>query len=207
MARPKNIGAIVPSSRALARAIAAQLDPACPGPVLELGPGTGVITEAILRRGVAPERLILVEFDPHMAACLTRRFEGVQVIEGDAFDLGRTLGPLAGQPFSGIVSGLPLLNFPTVRRRAYVEGVCRLLSPGAPFVQFSYGVNAPVSAAARLWGGAGRPGLGQPAPCPCLGVPQKLRFMLRVLLQHKLQQSRAWCYAASLCCQPMRVAA
>jgi len=145
MTRPKNIGAIAPSSRGLARAIAARIDPAKSGPVLELGPGTGVITEAILQRGVAPGRLILVEYDPEMAACLTRRFEGVRVIEGDAFDLGRTLGPLASQPFSGIVSGLPLLNFPAIRRRAYVEGVCRLLEPGAPFVQFSYGVNAPVA--------------------------------------------------------------
>ena len=144
MARPKNIGAIAPSSRALARAIAAQVDPAMPGAVLELGPGTGVITEAILERGVAPGRLILVEFDAEMAACLARRFEGVRVIEGDAFDLSRTLGPLASQTFSGIISGLPLLNFPTARRRAYLEGVCRLLEPGAPFVQFSYGVNAPV---------------------------------------------------------------
>lgn len=142
---PKSVGAIAPSSRALARAIAARLDPARPGAVLELGPGTGVITEAILERGVAPARLVLVEYDPEMAACLARRFEGVRVIEGDAFNLGHTLGPLAGQPFSGVISGLPLLNFPNLRRRAYVEGVCRLLEPGAPFVQFSYGVNAPVA--------------------------------------------------------------
>jgi phosphatidylethanolamine/phosphatidyl-N-methylethanolamine N-methyltransferase len=114
--------------------------------VLELGPGTGVITEAILNRGIAPERLTLVEYDREMAARLARRFPGVRVIEGDAFDLPRTLGPLAAQTYSGIVSGLPLLNFPTLRRRAYVEGVCRLLSPGAPLVQFSYGVNAPVMA-------------------------------------------------------------
>ncbi len=144
MARPKSIGAIVPSSRGLARAIAQQIDPVRPGPLLELGPGTGVVTEALLARGVGGERLTLVEYDSDMAACLGRRFKGVRVIEGDAFDLGRTLGPMASQAFSGIVSGLPLLNFPPPRRRAYVEGVCRLLGPGAPFVQFSYGVSAPV---------------------------------------------------------------
>jgi phosphatidylethanolamine/phosphatidyl-N-methylethanolamine N-methyltransferase len=81
-----------------------------------------------------------------MAAGLARRFSRVRVIEGDAFDLARTLGPLGAQPYSGIVSGLPLLNFPPLRRRAFVEGVCRLLGPGAPLVQFSYGVNAPVLA-------------------------------------------------------------
>jgi phosphatidylethanolamine/phosphatidyl-N-methylethanolamine N-methyltransferase len=145
VSRPKNIGAIVPSSRALARAIAAQIDPGRPGPVLELGPGTGVVTEALLERGLAGERLTLVEYDPDMAACLARRFERVQVIEGDAFDLGRTLGPSVQPSFSAIVSGLPLLNFPFHRRHGFVEAACRLLGPDAPLVQFSYGVNAPVS--------------------------------------------------------------
>lgn len=143
---PKSVGAIVPSSRALARAIASQVDPGRPGPVLELGPGTGVVTEALLERGVAGERLTLVEYDPDMAACLARRFQGVEVIEGDAFDLGRTLVPRAEPNFSAIVSGLPLLNFPFPRRRGFVEAACRLLIPGAPLIQFSYGMNAPVSA-------------------------------------------------------------
>lgn len=146
VARPKNIGAIVPSSRVLARAIARELDPGHGGPVLELGPGTGVITEALLERGVAAERLTLVEYDGDMAAYLTRRFPGVAVIQGDAFDLARTLGPKTQSHFSAIISGLPLLNFPPARRHSFMEGACRLLAPGAPFVQFSYGVNAPVSA-------------------------------------------------------------
>jgi phosphatidylethanolamine/phosphatidyl-N-methylethanolamine N-methyltransferase len=145
VARPKNIGAIAPSSRALARAIARQIDPARPGPVLELGPGTGVITQALLERGLAPERLTLVEYDPDMAAFLTRRFRGVQVIEGDAFDLGRTLDGKASEEFSAIVSGLPLLNFPVSRRRVLMEGMGRRLLPGAPFIQFSYGLQPPVT--------------------------------------------------------------
>jgi phosphatidylethanolamine/phosphatidyl-N-methylethanolamine N-methyltransferase len=146
VAHPKNIGAIMPSSRALGRAIARQIDPARPGPVLELGPGTGVLTQAVLERGVAPGRLTLVEFDPDMAAFLISHFAGVDVIEGDAFDLGRTLGPKAREPFSAIISGIPLLNFPMARRRLFMEGVCRLLAPGAPLIQFSYGMQAPVVA-------------------------------------------------------------
>ena len=80
IARPKNIGAVVPSSRALARAIARQIDPARPGPILELGPGTGVITAAILDRGVAPERVTVIEYDPEFAAAIAARFHGVHVI-------------------------------------------------------------------------------------------------------------------------------
>ena len=143
VARPKNIGAIVPSSRALARAIARQVDPTHPGPVLELGPGTGVITEALLARGLVPERLTLVEYDSEMAAFLVGCFPGVRVIQGDAFDLSRTLG--APEKFSAIISGLPLLNFPVPRRRLLMEGIGRQLLPGAPFIQFSYGMQPPVA--------------------------------------------------------------
>ena len=144
VAHPKNIGAIMPSSRALGRAIARQVDPARPGPVLELGPGTGVLTQAVLERGITPGRLTLVEFDPDMAAFLAGHFDGVDVIEGDAFDRARTLGAKAREPFSAIISGIPLLNFPMARRRIFMEGVCRLLAPGAPLIQFSYGAHAPV---------------------------------------------------------------
>ncbi|HWC63926.1 MAG TPA: methyltransferase domain-containing protein [Rhizomicrobium sp.] len=137
MARPKNVGAIAPSGRALANAMARQINPDSSGPVLELGPGTGAITQAILEQGVAPGRLTLVEYDPDMAVFLAGRFEGVDIIQGDAFDLSHTLGAKAEVKFSAILSGLPLLNFPLARRRQYLEGACRLLSPGAPFVQFS----------------------------------------------------------------------
>jgi phosphatidylethanolamine/phosphatidyl-N-methylethanolamine N-methyltransferase len=144
MTRPKHIGAIAPSGPALARSMAQQIDPARPGPVLELGPGTGVITQALLERGIAPERLTAVEYNPDFAADLAARFAGVTIIQGDAFDLARTLGPGQSTPFAGIASGLPLLNFPMAFRRALIDGALARLAPGAPLVQFSYGMYAPV---------------------------------------------------------------
>jgi len=144
IARPKNIGAVAPSSRALARAIARQIDPSRPGPVLELGPGTGVVTSAILEHGIAPERLTVIEYDPDFAAAIAARFHGVHVVQGDAFDLTRTLGGRLTDPFAGIVSGIPLLNFPMARRLAYMEMLAGHLAPGAPLIQFSYGMHAPV---------------------------------------------------------------
>ena len=146
LARPKNVGAIMPSSPALARAIARQIDPALPGPVLELGPGTGVVTEALLERGVAPERITAIEYDADFARHVARRFPGVRVIRGDAFDLKRTLANESGDPFAGIVSGLPLLNHPIERRQALIEGALTKLLPGAPYVQFSYGFEPPIPA-------------------------------------------------------------
>lgn len=145
IARPKNIGAVAPSSRVLARAIARQIDPERPGPVLELGPGTGVITAALLERGIAPGRLTVIEYDPDFAAAIAARFHGIHVVQGDAFDLKRTLGARLTEPFAAIVSGIPLLNFPVPHRLAYMEMLASQLAPGAPLIQFSYGMHAPVA--------------------------------------------------------------
>lgn len=144
LARPSQIGAIAPSSAALARAMAREVDPGEPGPILELGPGTGVVTTALISRGVAPERVVSVEFDAELARLMTQRFPCVHVICGDAFDLAKTLGAKWERPFAAIVSSLPLRNQPMARRQALVEGGLLQLMPGAPFVQFSYGLGPPV---------------------------------------------------------------
>lgn len=141
--RPKAVGAVIPSGPALAKAMARQIDPKA-GPVLEVGPGTGVISEAILERGVAPSALTLVEYDDELARHLAARFPRVHVIQGDAFDLDNTLHGHDGRPFGAIVSSLPLLNHPMARRLAYMEAITRRLAPGAPLIQFSYGAHAPV---------------------------------------------------------------
>lgn len=146
LTRPKNVGAIAPSSPQLARAIAHEIDPAVQGPVLELGPGTGVVTEALIARGIAPARITAIEYDPEFVEIVAKRCPGVRVIHGDAFNLARTLGANS-ELFAGIVSGLPLLNFPPAHRRSFIEGALGKMQPGAPFVQFSYGWQPPVPAA------------------------------------------------------------
>jgi phosphatidylethanolamine/phosphatidyl-N-methylethanolamine N-methyltransferase len=143
LARPRGIGAIAPSSPRLARALAMQI-PQGKGPVLELGPGTGVVTEAILARGIAPEELTTIEYDPDFASLVKARFPRANVIRGDAFDLARTLGDTA--PFAAILSGLPLLNFPPESRAQLLTQIFARLAPNAPFIQFSYGLKPPVPA-------------------------------------------------------------
>lgn len=138
--RPKNVGAVLPSGPQLARAMAAQIK--LDGPVLELGPGTGAITGAILRR-VGAARLTAIEYDGDFAAALKTRFPQMRVIQGDAFDLDATLGHRT--PYAAILSGLPLLNFPMADRHRLLDGVAARLMPGAPFIQFSYGLHAPVT--------------------------------------------------------------
>ena len=138
---PKSVGAIFPSSPALAQAIARQIDPSA-GPVLEIGPGTGVVSDAILARGVVPQNLTLLEYDEDFARHLAARLSGVHVVQGDAFDMDRALG--ARPPFGAIVSCLPLLNFPAAQRVSFMDGLAARLLPGAPLIQFSYGLQAPV---------------------------------------------------------------
>jgi phosphatidylethanolamine/phosphatidyl-N-methylethanolamine N-methyltransferase len=142
--RPKNIGAVLPSSPALAQAIARQI---ARGPALELGPGTGAITTEILSHGIAPDDLTLVEYDEEFVRHNRARFPRVTIIQGDAFDLDKTLGH-RDQLFGAIVSGLPLLNFPMMMRHRLMDGALARLAPGAPFIQFSYGTQPPVPAPA-----------------------------------------------------------
>jgi phosphatidylethanolamine/phosphatidyl-N-methylethanolamine N-methyltransferase len=143
LANPRGVGAIAPSSSGLGDAIAAQIDPARPGPVLELGPGSGSVTRAILRRGVAPGRLSVIERDPAFAGLIRAQYPGVDVIEGDAFALDRTLAGRAPGPFAAIVSCLPLLNFPQAQRQALMKAAMDRLAPNAPLIQFSYGMRRP----------------------------------------------------------------
>ncbi len=157
---PIKTGALSPSSPALAKAMAAEIDPSVPGPVVEIGPGTGPVTEAILARGITPQRLVLVEFNREFCALLRKRFPGVTVIEGDGYALADTLGDTAGQPLAAVISSLPLMTRPMPVRLRTLVAALRLLRRGAPFVQFTYAMTAPIpprpsrftiTASPRIW--------------------------------------------------------
>jgi len=142
--KPKAVGAILPTSSVTARRMASVVNPASGLPVLELGPGTGVITKAILERGVAPGNLYSIEYSEDFVRFLRRDYPGVNFIQGDAFDLDATLGAHKDLTFDSVVSGVPLLNFPTPRRIAYVEDILDRIPAGRPIVQLTYGPRSPV---------------------------------------------------------------
>lgn len=142
--RPGRVAAVAPSSQALARMMTADLDPDT-GPVIELGGGTGKITEAILARGIAPDRLTVYETDPVFAGLLRDRFPGVTVIEADARTLAA--GPVSGA--GAVISGLPLLTIPERVQRQIVEAAFACMRPGGAFVQFTYGWRPPVDRPVR----------------------------------------------------------
>ena len=142
--KPKAVGSIVPTSSIAARRMASVVNPDSGLPVLELGPGTGVITRAILARGVKPENLYSIEYSDDFVRHLTAQFPGVNVIKGDAFDLDTTLGDKSGMIFDSVVSGVPLLNFPVAQRIRYIEDLLGRIPPGRPIMQLTYGPLSPV---------------------------------------------------------------
>jgi len=142
--KPLTTGAVTPSGRALARTMASYIDPRRPGPVIELGPGTGPVTEALLAQGIDPSRLVLVEFDPIFCRLLRARYPAATVVQGDAYGLKRLLIGVLRQPAAGVVSGLPLFTKPLHMRLRLLFEAFALMSPGAPFVQFTYNAVAPI---------------------------------------------------------------
>ena len=141
---PRVTGAVSPSGRFLARAMARAIDPDRPGLVVELGPGTGPVTKALLEHGVSAESLVLVEYEAGFCRLLAQRFPDVRVLRGDAYRLSQSLADLRGQPIRAVVSSLPLLNQPPARRQDLVAQAFSMMEPGGVFVQFTYGVASPV---------------------------------------------------------------
>lgn len=145
--KPVLTGAVSPSGRALARAMARLVDADSRWPVLELGPGTGPVTAALIEHGVAPERIVALEFNPEFCALLVKRFRGLNVVEGDAYDLATSLPPGLAGPYSAVVSSLPLLNSEPEARQALISSALGRVLPGGGLIQFSYGFGPPVPAA------------------------------------------------------------
>ena len=142
--KPLSTGAVMPSSRILARAMARCVDPKTDGPVIELGPGTGPVTQALVRRGIDPARLILVEFNPDFCRLLRARYPAATVVQGDAYRLRRLLENYVDKPAAAVVSGLPLVTKPLRTRLRLISDAMALLAPGAPFVQFTYAMLPPI---------------------------------------------------------------
>jgi phosphatidylethanolamine/phosphatidyl-N-methylethanolamine N-methyltransferase len=142
--RPLVTGAVTPSSRMLARTMASYVDPRLRGPMIELGPGTGPVTDALVRRGIAQDRLVLVEFNPDFCKLLTRRFPKATIIQGDAYDIRETLSGIVTERGAAVISSLPLFTKPLPMRLDLLNAIHELTHADAPFIQFTYAVVPPI---------------------------------------------------------------
>ena len=142
-ANPQRTGSVVPSSRHLAAAMARWLPSDPESYVLELGPGTGMITEALLRRGLREDRLVAIENNPKMARLLHERFPRAHVIAGDAWHLDDLLRrhrePI--ESVGAVISSLPLLNFSEELAQSLAKKIRDVLEPQGNWVQFSYRIH------------------------------------------------------------------
>ena len=143
--RPAELGAVLPSSPRLARAMAAEIDPGAPGAVVELGAGTGSVTRAILDAGVAPSDLIVVEREARFCRLIGRRFPGVGVLEADARNLAKTLAAAGVWRVKAVVSSLPLISMAEQARHRIADQVFASLAPSGTLVQFTYAPTPPLS--------------------------------------------------------------
>jgi phosphatidylethanolamine/phosphatidyl-N-methylethanolamine N-methyltransferase len=158
--KPLHMGAVMPSGRVLARTMAQYVDIKSSGPVVELGPGTGAITSALIEHGIDQKRLVLVEYNPGFCALLRDRYPHAKVVQGDAYTLRDSLRNVLSAPASAVVSGLPLVTKPMLTRLKLIRDAFVALAPGAPFVQFTYSVAPPIpkslpgvstEASERIW--------------------------------------------------------
>ncbi len=158
--KPLHMGAVMPSGKVLARTMAQYVDIDSTGPVVELGPGTGAITSALIEHGIDQKRLVLVEYNPSFCALLRDRYPQATVVQADAYALRDSLWDVLSVPASAVVSGLPLVTKPMLTRLKLIRDAFVALAPGAPFVQFTYSVAPPIpkslpgvstEASERIW--------------------------------------------------------
>jgi phosphatidylethanolamine/phosphatidyl-N-methylethanolamine N-methyltransferase len=137
---PRLIGAVSPSGPALAKRMASFVEIDRAGPIIELGPGTGPVTQALLARGIPANRLLLVEYEPRFCRMLGERYPGVRIVQGDAYGLKKTLaGAIDGQAAT-VVSSLPLLVRPERDRVELLHQAFELMGDDGLFIQFTYGL-------------------------------------------------------------------
>lgn len=135
---PRDMGTVFPSSPVLADEMASALSPSLlrDGVFVELGAGTGPVTEAMLRHGIPAERLYAVEKSRLLADELTKRFPGINVLCCGAEELRDFIRSDA--PVKAVVSSLPFRSLPQDVGAAIMREIECVLAPGGFYIQFTY---------------------------------------------------------------------
>ena len=143
---PSAVGAITPTGKVAAKHMAKLLPIDTGLPVLELGPGTGVITHEILKCGLPPEMLVSLEFSEEFLDYLKEKFPDVNFVHGDAFDLDTALEEISFRTYCGVIGAIPLLNVSLEERADLIESALKRVHGDGPFVQICYGPQPPIKA-------------------------------------------------------------
>ncbi len=141
---PLQVCSLFPSSPFVGRAMTAVLGGRIDSHVIELGAGTGAVTRQLIRNGVAPGKLTLVEIDAQLGGHLRRRFPEVDVVIGPAQDLAKMWRERNGEGVGAIVSTLPMRLFSKRLVYLVMKNSLQVLDQGGMFVQFTYRQTSPV---------------------------------------------------------------
>ena len=143
---PFKIGGFLPSSKALARAMASGIDLHKPGAIVELGAGTGVVTHALLQAGVTPDKLVVIERDEKLHALISRHFSQLNILCADAIELDKVLAGVGVTKVNALVSSLPFLVMPKEVRAAIQAQMAKVIGQDGIIIQFTYGPKSPITA-------------------------------------------------------------
>lgn len=143
---PKEMGSVLPSSQVLARALASEVAWQPGQHIVELGGGTGSITQGLIDRGVPKDRLIVIEFASNLVEYLRGRFPESNVIQGDATRLDEILSRIGVESVGTMVSGLPMVGMPFEFQKAVINQSFKVLDGQGHMLQYTYSPLAPVPA-------------------------------------------------------------
>jgi phosphatidylethanolamine/phosphatidyl-N-methylethanolamine N-methyltransferase len=141
---PLQVCSLFPSSPFVGRAMTAVLKDRADQHIIELGAGTGAVTRQLIRNGVNPEKLTLIEIDAQLGGHLRRQFPNVDVVIAPAQDLAKLWDERNGGPVGAIVSTLPMRLFAKKLIYLVMKNSLQVLDDGGMFVQFTYRQDSPV---------------------------------------------------------------
>lgn len=137
---PLDTGAIAPSSRFLTDEITSKIDFKNSRNIVELGPGVGTFTKAILKKSKENARVFSFELNRDFCSHLSRNIDDsrLKIINESAENIASNLKKFKVQEADCIVSGLPFLDFPEAKRRKIIKEVKNSLSSRGRFILFQY---------------------------------------------------------------------
>lgn len=144
LAHPLRVGAILPSSKALGKLVAKNAVRSSDDVVVELGAGTGTITQELVRAGLNPENLILIELDSDLLRYLKQRFPKATVIDGDASRPADIVPQDLMGKVDTVISGIPALQFPLAKQRSFMDQCFALAQPNGTVLQYTYSLKSPL---------------------------------------------------------------
>ncbi len=137
--RPLEVASVAPSSRWLSRRVAAAAVAGEARTVAELGPGTGVVTRALLDALPRDARLLALELEPDFVRRLAEEDDVRLAVHcGSAEQLADALAAHRLGPVDAVVSGIPFSTLGPERARRVLDAVWSALAPGGRFVAYQF---------------------------------------------------------------------